>query len=153
MRKLSLILGLIFIFTATIVRAESQDACAIWLCLPGGFPQGCGGAYSEFKHRIKKRKPPLPALSSCTVDGSTGGHYELGYEIWQPCKEDYVLREYYQSGSYRPNQANCYLNTCAPPVEVRNEDQLCENYAAIRRPKPSYVKMWVNGDYLGQFFY
>ena len=47
--------------------ASSQDACAIWICLPGGFPSGCGGAYSEFKKRIKKGRDPLPKLSTCTT--------------------------------------------------------------------------------------
>ena len=33
--------------------AASQDECAIWLCLPGGFPQGCGAAHSAMIKRIK----------------------------------------------------------------------------------------------------
>lgn len=27
------------------------------------------------------------------------------------------------------------------------------SYQAVLRPKPNYVKMWVDGDYLGQYFY
>jgi len=60
--------------------SASQDACAIWICLPGGFPSGCSGAYSEFQKRIKKGRDPLPRLSSCTT-GPNGekvdGHYQL----------------------------------------------------------------------------
>ncbi|WP_192867834.1 hypothetical protein [Thaumasiovibrio subtropicus] len=52
--------------------AGSAD-CAIWLCLPAGFPSGCGDAKSAFKNRIKKLKPPLPALSSCLVSGDVSG--------------------------------------------------------------------------------
>lgn len=130
--------------------AASEDACAIWICMPGGFPQGCSGAYSEFKHRVKKGRPPLPELSSCTT-GPNGekvsGHYQLGYEHYEPCKEGYVLRE-----SRQINQAKCYVERCAP-VKYRQDNYYCENYQAILRPKPNYVKMWVDGDYLGQYFY
>lgn len=51
----------------TTAIAASKDECAIWLCLPAGFPSGCSAAKSAFKKRIKKRKPPLPAFSSCAV--------------------------------------------------------------------------------------
>lgn len=133
-------------------NAASQDACAIWICLPGGFPQGCGSAYSEFKKRIKKGRDPLPQLSSCTT-GPNGervnGHYQLGYERFEPCNEGFVLRERQQG--YRVVEGACYRTQCAPS-QFRENDH-CENYQATLRPKPHYVKMWVNGDYLGQYFY
>ena len=120
--------------------AASQDACAIWICLPGGFPSGCGGAYSEFKRRIKKGRDPLPKLSSCTT-GPNGeridGHYQLGYERFEPCEDGYVLREKRQG--YRASQGACYLTRCAPSSFQENSS--CENYEAIIRPKPHYVKM------------
>jgi len=118
--------------------------------IPGGFPQGCSGAYSEFKHRIKKGRPPLPELSSCTT-GPNGekvsGHYQLGYERYEPCEDGYVLRE-----SQQYNQAKCYVERCAPE-RYSNDNYYCDSYQAVLRPKPNYVKMWVNGDYLGQYFY
>lgn len=48
-------------------KADSDAECAIWMCLPMGFPSGCGEAKSEFKKRIKKHKSPLPSFSSCLV--------------------------------------------------------------------------------------
>lgn len=48
-------------------KAASQDECSIWLCLPGGFPSGCGGAKSAMKNRIKKGKSPLPNFGECVV--------------------------------------------------------------------------------------
>ena len=132
--------------------ASSQDSCAIWICLPGGFPSGCGGAYSEFKKRIKKGRDPLPKLSSCT-SGPNGekidGRYQLGYERFEPCNEGFVLREKRQV--YRATQGLCYRTQCAP--QQYQENYRCENYQALIRPKPHYVKMWVNGEYLGQYFY
>lgn len=49
------------------VHAASEDDCSIWLCLPTGFPSGCGKAKSAFKKRIKKFKPPLPSFISCMI--------------------------------------------------------------------------------------
>lgn len=50
-------------------NAASQDECAIWLCLPSAFPAGCAAAYSAFRKRVRKLKPPLPPLASCVVGG------------------------------------------------------------------------------------
>lgn len=147
-----LVLTAVFFINSQNGYAASQNACAIWICLPGGFPSGCGGAYSEFKNRIKKGRNPLPSLSSCTT-GPNGekvsGRYELGYERFEPCEDGYVLRERLQG--YRVVEGACYNQRCAP--SEFQENSYCENYAAILRPKPHFVKMWVNGDYLGQYFY
>lgn len=60
-------------FISTPALAVSEDECAIWLCAPGGFPEGCSAAKSAMIKRIKKGKPPLPDFSSCAVkDDSTG---------------------------------------------------------------------------------
>ncbi len=142
----------VFVLSPSPVYSANQDACAIWICLPGGFPSGCSGAYSEFKKRIKKGKDPLPRLSSCTT-GPNGekvdGHYELGYEKFEPCDDGYVLRE--RSLAYRAVEGACYKKFCAPPHFQDNSS--CESHAAVLRPQPYYVKLWVNGDYLGQYFY
>ena len=147
-----IVVAVLIISNGKTALASSQDSCAIWICLPGGFPSGCGGAYSEFKTRIKKGRDPLPQLSSCTT-GPNGekvdGHYQLGYERFEPCDEGYVLREKQQG--YRATQGLCYRTQCAP--QQYQENYRCENYQAVIRPKPYYVKMWVNGEYLGQYFY
>ena len=134
------------------IKAASQDACAIWLCLPAGFsPQECSGAYSEFRSRIKRGRPPLPDLSGCTTGPNSetvSGSYQLGIERFQPCEDGYVLRE----NEERNSEAMCYLERCAPEG-FGGDDNSCRSYQAALRPKPSYVKMWVGGQYLGQFFY
>ncbi len=53
--------------------ASSSDECAIWMCLPTGFPSGCDGAKSAFKHRVKRHKSPLPSFSSC-LQGSSASN-------------------------------------------------------------------------------
>lgn len=51
-------------------KAASQDECSIWLCLPSGFPSGCGGAKSAMKKRLKKGKSAMPELHECIVKSS-----------------------------------------------------------------------------------
>lgn len=74
MKRLILALGLlaaVFTFTAP-AQAASQNECAIWICLPGGFPSGCGAAYSAMIHRVEHFKPPLPDFASCAVNPPQG---------------------------------------------------------------------------------
>jgi hypothetical protein len=61
--------------------SASQAECAIWICMPGGFPAGCGAAYSAMISRVKKRKPPLPAFSGCAVNPppGSGSHMTFDY--------------------------------------------------------------------------
>lgn len=155
MKKLFVATLLVSLIMPYQAKAASQDACAIWLCLPGGFPSGCGGAHSEFKHRIKKGKPPLPDLSSCTEDGKTSGNYQLGVEPFAPCKAGYTLKVYGSGGYGNWNrQAACYSNKCANRIGTAFQgDWRCDNYEATRRPKPRFIKMWIDGQYQGQFFY
>ncbi len=139
----------------SIAKAQSQAACAIWLCLPGGFPSGCSEAYDEFKHRIREGKSPLPDLSSCVVspDGkSTKGSYIQGKEYFFPCREGYDFFTNYVDG--------VPAGICVPKlVSCRNERYAllnrprCASYTAIRRMQDSFIKMWVDGKYVGQFFY
>ncbi|MDW1542427.1 conjugal transfer protein TraL [Vibrio sp. YT-17] len=69
-------------------QAASQDECAIWLCLPTGFPSGCGDAKKALKKRIKKFKPPLPSFTSCAVNPPSGSGSHMsskhGYAAFVP---------------------------------------------------------------------
>lgn len=157
MNKLLLFVAIAILISATAPQkayAASEAECAIWLCLPGGFPTGCSAAHSAFKHRIEKGRSPLPDLSSCTTgpNGQTSnGRYQLGYEFFEPCREGYVL-EQSGSGFYMTN-GRCVLKECNNRFGWNNNCTTKDSYAAIRRPSPTYVKMWVDGQYLGQFFY
>ena len=70
MKKILLALPLLTISLITPPAIANDADCAIWLCLPTGFPSGCGDAKSAFKKRIKHLKPPLPNISSCLVKDS-----------------------------------------------------------------------------------
>ena len=70
LRKTLLTTTLLAVFSfIPSVEAASDDDCSIWLCLPMGFPSGCGDAKKAFKKRIKNFKSPLPSLSSCLLKG------------------------------------------------------------------------------------
>lgn len=101
---------------ATPVQAASQDECSIWLCLPGGFPSGCGGALSAMKDRIEKFKPPLPPFVSCAVNppSGSGNHMSSGYGVaafvpvqrvcrnelpWGECRDWEIRRNQYIKGT------------------------------------------------------
>lgn len=58
-------------FTPSSSYAASQDECAIWICLPGGFPSGCSAAHKAMIKRIKDFKSPLPSFSSCAISGGS----------------------------------------------------------------------------------
>jgi hypothetical protein len=72
-------------FMPSMSFAASQNECAIWLCLPSGFPSGCGGAKSAFKNRIKHHKPPLPPFASCSVK-KTNLTYTQGKAYYEPAE-------------------------------------------------------------------
>lgn len=80
MKYLTVVLALLTLSLAVPTKsyAESDAACAIWLCLPTGFGQGCGDAKSEFKKRIKKGRSPLPDLGSCIVKSVLGNSNQSG---------------------------------------------------------------------------
>lgn len=71
MKKISLSLSLAALLGLSLPLpslAASEAECAIWLCLPAGFPDGCGAAKSAFKKRLRKGRSPLPPFSQCAVD-------------------------------------------------------------------------------------
>ncbi len=51
-----------FLLPAQTTYAASDDECAIWLCLPTGFPSGCSGAKVRLKNVLKTSKRPFLAL-------------------------------------------------------------------------------------------
>jgi hypothetical protein len=143
--------GLIGMMLATAMpaHAASEAECAIWLCLPGGFPQGCSAAYSAFKRRIKKDLDPLPPFSSCAMGPSTG-NYRMGYEQYMPCQEGYAQRNNFQSSTGTVRLA-CVVASCSQRQSFGASR--CDFYVPELRPDPNYVEMWVDGDYLGKFYW
>lgn len=51
--------------TSFPLMAASDDACAIWMCLPTGFGEGCSGPHKEFRKRTRRHQPAMPPWPSC----------------------------------------------------------------------------------------
>lgn len=137
-------------------RAESQAACSIWLCLPGGFPSGCAAALDEFKTRIRKGRPPLPDLASCMVSSPLGkgsnGSYQMGVELFMPCKSGFMLYVRHDAGL---SKGICYSTSpsCHSSNQMSAQNKNCAPYMATKRIQKNYIKIWIDGEYIGQFFY
>lgn len=106
-----------FAFTAP-AQAASQDECAIWICLPGGFPSGCGAAKSAMRDRIKDMKSPLPSFSSCAVNppNGSGSHMtsDHGFAAFIPAHR--VCSQY----RYRRDDRECVAWETVPDRYVKN---------------------------------
>lgn len=158
MKKL-LALALLTVLTVPLAPAKSyavsEAECAIWLCLPGGFPESCEPAYSAFKSRIRSGKPPLPPISACGSAGSTS-NYKTGYEPFEPCKSGYRQIGSGMNGTRDSEPARCQEIDCTSGgrwVNPRLNSPVCDTYPAVRKPKPWFIQLWMDGDYIGKFYY
>ncbi|OKP21804.1 hypothetical protein BSQ40_25610 [Serratia fonticola] len=69
------LLTLVSTISPKVSMAASQDECAIWLCMPAGFPGSeCNAPHNAMIKRIKKGKSPLPSFGSCAVDSPQSGN-------------------------------------------------------------------------------
>lgn len=136
-------------------HAQSQDACAIWICLPGGFPMGCAGAHSEFISRIRKGRSPLPNLASCTVGGTTGD-YAMGFERFEDCRPGYQARDVEESrdrGDDTGGSRTC-VNPASCRAQGRGDEEVCSDaYAAAPRAEPHWIDMVIDGEALPRQYY
>jgi hypothetical protein len=64
-----------------MANAASQDECAEWICLPGGFPSGCGGAHSAMQNRIARHETVLPDFDECAANPPTRGGSHMSYSM------------------------------------------------------------------------
>ena len=164
MKYLSMVFVLSFLVVSTIPKSYAVDeaACAIWLCLPTGFGQGCGAAKSEFKKRIKKRKSPLPSFSSCEVKSPialsanapkvklTSRH---GYSAFVPSYKRCLRWEYHRQG--RHDKKVCVKSEIVPAH--------IDDNTKCRRGNPNvpfncsqtiqYVETFNNGTQYGNKYY
>lgn len=89
----SLCLGVASLFCNNIAFAN-DDECAIWLCLPAGFPPGCEGALKAMHKRLKHHKKPIPPMSSCSNDGEDHDtDTKYGYSAYIPYLKECVKWE------------------------------------------------------------
>ncbi len=107
MRRILLVLataapiGLGPIGSAGEAKAASEAECAIWICLPGGFPGGCEAAYSAMVSRIKSLRPPLPPFKSCSVEATSEGMtFNWGMAAYVPQRRICARSSYASDSEY-----------------------------------------------------
>jgi len=137
MKKNTLIKLLFVLFllvpTLSFAKDSSTAACAIWICLPTGFPSGCGDARSEFKDRIKRGKSPLVSLSSCGDD-----------ETEASIKNERVLWVEPETCEYR------YYGNCTPRDGYWEVNGTCKDLnGCISRRQTS---IFISGEQVGDTF-
>ena len=137
------------------VRAASEDECAIWLCLPGGFPSGCGGAKSAMLKRVKKGKSPLPDFVSCAVKGDSGGSsmtYDYNYAA--AIQEQRVCKRY--TGNH--NNSRCVEWGIEPAHYQKGKVCTINNQTGSRNPRGCtstyrYVDVFIDGALAGDTYF
>jgi|GEM_PF-1690218 len=112
--------------------------CGIWLCMPGGFPGGCGPQKSAFKSRVSTRRcSSLPRWSSCF--GNDKGSYDEG-KAYKPCKEGYNLRVIDED--HGRESASCVSSTATTSGEGRDKITSRDSYSVTKK---NYVDLTIDG--------
>ena len=145
MRKVFIALVFAPFFFIAPAHSASQDECAAWICLPGGFPSGCEAARSAMRDRVKDGKPPLPDFAACATNppAGSGSHmsYLFGHAAFIPghrvctrsgrwrCLAWEVLPDRYVKGErcHRDGDGDAYPSGCTRTVrwaEVYVDDAL-----------------------------
>ena len=100
LRKHSRALATIGLLSITGLALQSEDAhafdmdCKVILCLAGGFPSGCGDAYSYMIDRITNRPKPKPPFGFCAMsDGSEYKGHDVSYRFLRRGPEAYDCPE------------------------------------------------------------
>lgn len=103
-------------------KAHAYDMdCKVILCIAGGFPAGCGDAYSYMIKRITRSPKPLPPFGFCAMsDGSEYKAHDVSYRYLHRGPDAYDCPEgkalYYRrnnddGGGWGNETAFCYTHT------------------------------------------
>lgn len=136
------------------VQAASEDECAIWLCLPGGFPSGCGGAKSAMLKRVKKGKSPLPDFVSCAVN-SGGSSMTYDYNVAAAIQEQKICKK---TQWYGPNNSTCIEWETIPAHYIKGKICTINYQSGSRNPQGCvatyrYVDVFVDGALAGDTYF
>ena len=142
------------LYTPPLLAASEAD-CAIWMCLPSGFGEGCGDAKKAFKKRAKRHQPSMPPFPSCEV---------------RPAGDTSVIRDKYTSkdgvAAYVPTRTICIRqgkNTCMETKTIDEHMVKDRRCARTSKDEPYYPKgctqtfryaeVYLNGHLFGQTQY
>lgn len=145
--------------------AASDDECAIWLCAPFGFPPGCEAARDAMHHRVKHRKSPIPAWSSCSNNNNNndGMQEQDGVAAYLPertVKTEKCLE--YRPGvdSYGRSICKKYEYKTLPETYIKGTpcNRYCGSTGCHSSPEGCtatfhYVEIFQNGQQIGETYY
>lgn len=147
----------LFSLLPTTTYAASTDECAIWLCLPGGWPDGCGDAARAMRDRIASFKPPLPPLPSCWTETNTpaGGTIRPRYGNAALIGELRECVEWDDSVNPDSDYQPCRRWEVTEPAYYM-KDRICKINSAEQTRNPprcvathQYLDVYVNGEKKG----
>ncbi len=141
-------------FSPSASFAASQAECAIWLCLPGGFPAGCAAAHAAMIDRIKDFKPPLPPFASCAVDDGSNVNTSIDFSTAA------LIEEHPECSRYQPwdrDFTDCAKWEWVPRKFVKKTRCLIGPEGANEPPHCIgtyyYVDVFIDGDLIGETYY
>ncbi len=160
MKYVCLCIPLFFATTPIPSYAINEDACAIWLCLPAGFPSGCSGAHSEFVKRLRHFKPPLPSLSSCLVSPDLPSNSGSGSDISSSSAYAAYVPSYKTCTKYKKQWGSetCTQYSRIPPRVFLNTRCIAGNKNRKRSPSKctltlQYITTYMDGEQFGETYY
>ncbi len=159
--RFTLYLGvLLFALPLSHAHAFDPDDCALWLCMPFGFPEGCEDAHETFIKRQLRGQPPLPRIEQCwfntdeqfPIDNTTPTlDAKNGFAAYIP--------EHQQCVRYKAQHDDriCVESITVPPQAIKN--RTCTLHDGQYTPKGctqtiSYVDFFMDGQpYQDTYYY
>ena len=162
------------------IMSDRQNECAIWLCLPGGFPGGCEAAQRAYIKRItsftggkhKRRKyTDLPRSDLCIDENPEGIEdfnvgpdsvitYKGAYEVHMPAYNTCTRWGYRYAYSNRVRYCAAIKTT---PARVFESPEKYHEYQTINVGQREYTTGWaptkhytdvlVDGEKVGKRYY
>lgn len=163
------------------IMSDRQNECAIWLCLPGGFPAGCEAAFSAYVKRItaftsgkhpKRRFTDLPDFALCKDPNPEGINdfnvgpesvitYKGAYEVHMPAYNT-CTRWAYRYVSDGDSIRYCAAVKTTPSRVFESDERYHEyrtidvgqrEYSSHYAPTHHYTDVLVDGKQVGKRYY
>lgn len=165
------------------IMSSREDECAIWLCLPGGFPGGCEAAERAYVKRIsaftggehpRRKYTDLPRFDLC-VDKNPEGiedfnvgpdsviTYKGAYEVHMPAYNTCTRWGYRHSHTSSGGSVRYCAAIKTTPARIFESSEKYHKYQTINvgqreyttgyAPTKHYTDVLVDGEKVGKRYY